>query len=55
MNIEDYMNGFWDFVASAQKVLRGGIEMYDVNGYYKYLTLHELFQYYQKTNPYEKQ
>lgn len=36
---------FLDFESKQPKSIRGGVEMYDVKGYYKYLTLGELFHY----------
>lgn len=36
---------FLDFESNQKKSIRGGVEMYDVKGCYKYLTLSELFDY----------
>ena len=42
------IENFSSFEKEQQKVKRGDIEMYDVKGYYKYLTLGELFVYWYK-------
>lgn len=41
----DILQNFLDFESKQPKSIRSGIEMYDVKGHYKYLTLGELFQY----------
>ena len=40
-----HLLNFLDFVNETPKSIRGGVEMYDVKGHYKYLTLSELFEY----------
>lgn len=42
--MNNFLN-FLDFESKQPKSIRGGVEMYDVKGYYKYLTIGELFQY----------
>jgi len=39
---------FLDFEKSCKKEKRGGIEMYDVKGHYKWMSLTELYEYYFK-------
>lgn len=39
---------FVEFEKQQIKSNRGGVEMYDVKGHYKYLTLSELVDYYFK-------
>mgnify|MGYP003591885501 CR=1 FL=1 len=39
-------NSFVGFEKSQIKTERGGRTVYDVKGYYKYLTLSELFEYF---------
>ncbi len=39
------LQNFLDFESKQPKSIRGGVEMYDVKGYYKYINLGELFQY----------
>jgi hypothetical protein len=42
MNI---LQNFINFESKQSKSIRGGVEMYDIKGYYKYLTFSELFDY----------
>lgn len=37
---------FLEFEKEQKKTMRGNIKMYDIKGYYKYLTLSELFNWY---------
>jgi len=42
----DLLQRFLEFKEKQRKTKRGGVVMYDVFGYYKYLTESELFKYY---------
>ena len=42
------IEGFINYRNSIDSTIRGGVTMYDVKGYYKYLTESELFEYYFK-------
>ena len=37
---------FLEFEKEQKKILRGEIEMYDIKYHHKYLTFHELFEWY---------
>lgn len=50
----EVMELFIEFEKGQKKTVRGGIEMYDVKGEYKYLTFSELFQLFLTTNPLNK-
>jgi hypothetical protein len=43
---QEQVQGFLDFERDQKKSIRGGIEMYDVKGCHKYLSLSELLDYY---------
>lgn len=40
------IQSFLEFEKEQKKTMRGGIEMYDIKGLHKYLTLSELFNWY---------
>lgn len=44
------VSSFIEFEKSCKKEIRGGIEMYDVKGHYKWLSLSELFKYWREQN-----
>ena len=46
----DILQFFLDFESKQKKSIRGGVEMYDIKGQYKYLTLSELFEYWSVCN-----
>ena len=41
----DIIQNFLDFKSKQKKSIRGGVEIYDIKGHYKYLSLSELFDY----------
>lgn len=41
----DTIQNFLYYESKQSKSIRGGVEMYDIKGHYKYLTLSELFDY----------
>ena len=41
----DKINAFLEFESNQKKSIRGGVEMYDIKGHYKFLSLSELFDY----------
>ncbi len=40
------IQSFLEFEKEQKKIIRGNIEMYDIKGHHKYLTLAELFNWY---------
>lgn len=44
------VSSFMEFEKSCKKEIRGGTEMYDVKGHYKWLSLSELFKYWRERN-----
>ena len=43
---QEQVQSFIDFESEQKKSVRSGIEMYDVKGFHKYLSLSELLDYY---------